>query len=244
MAGVRRSRAAHTGTTTRNYDKLKAIPFYQPEEVQDIRTNEVNTILKTLLKTESGYTNSIEEAQEFAPTDEEEEAAFQEEEQDAIDLFSHTLSNARALGQQLLTCKSTLCGISTFKTSLTALQKSLDTEPDQDNSTSLLRLQALFFSLREQWVEADLPLTHPIKDELDKCEETFTTMEREVSAARIRSLPAVSLPAPPSMSTSFSSSGAPAYKYIELPKIKVPKFNGDIMGWSTFWSTFKSTVDD
>ena len=43
---------------------------------------------------------------------------------------------------------------------------------------------------------------------------------------------------------SLSTSGVTAYQYSKLPMIKVPTFNGDIMGWSTFWATFKSTVDD
>ena len=244
MTGIKRSRAAHTGIVTRSYDKLRAMPFDQPHEVQRIKLTEVKTIIKTLLKTEAGFSSSMEEAQEFAPADEAEESAFQEEEQEMAETFHQSLATTRTLGEQLLACKQTLTGLATFKNSWEALQESLDSEPDQDNSTSLSRLQTLFFSLREQWVEADIPPEHPLQGELDSCERKLTHMERDVSAAKTRSLPAAPLPATSSRSTSFTSSGSPSHRYIELPKIKVPTFNGDIMGWSTFWSTFKSTVDD
>ena len=245
MAGIKRSRNVHSGIITRNFGRLKAMPFDSPEEVQLLKLNEIRTILKSLDKSEAGFTLSIEEAQEFAPPEEEAEAAFQEEEQDIVDTFQQSLSDAKALGEQLLACKATLTGLATFRNSLEALQKSLDSEPDQDKSTPLERLQTLFFSIREQWTNADLSPGHPLQAELDVCEEKFTQLEADALAARHRSLPASAFPATPPLSSSFASSvGAPAHRYIELPKIKVPTFTGDIMGWSTFWSTFQSTVDD
>ena len=244
MVGIKRSRAAHSGIITRNFERLKAMPFDSPEEVQLLKLPEIKTIIKTLLKTETGFTLSIEEAQDFAPTDEAEEATFQEEEQDIVDTFQQTLSNAKALGEQLLACKATLTGIATFKKDLDSLQESLDAEPDQDKSIPLSRLQTLFFSMREQWTDADLPPDHPLQSELDACGKKLTQMEGDGLAARNRSLPPSAFPAATSLSSSFSSSGAPAHRYIELPKIKVPTFTGDIMGWSTFWSTFQSTVDE
>ena len=242
MAGVKRSRAAHTGIVTRNHDKFLGMPFEQPEEVQRIKLTEVKAILKTLLKTETGFTASMDEAQDFIPTDEADAAAFQEEELEVSETFYQSLYIARTLGEQILACKNILTGVATFKHSLDSLQESLESNPDQDHSTSLSRLQTLFFSLREQWVEADMSPEHAFQGELDACERKLTHIEGDVSAAKTRSLP-TSLPLTSSVA-SFSSSGAPAHHYIELPKIKVPTFNGDIMGWSTFWSTFKSTVDD
>ena len=245
MAGIKRSRNVHNGIITRNFGRLKTMPFDSAEEVQLLKLNEIRTILKSLAKSEAGLNLSIEEAQDFAPTEEEAEAIFQEEEQDIVDTFQQLLSDAKALGEQLLACKATLTGLATFRNSLEALQKSLDSEPDQDKSTPLERIQTLFFSMREQWTNADLSPGHPLQAELDACEEKLTQLEADALAARHRSLPASAFPATPTLSSSFSSSaGAPAHRYIELPKIKVPTFTGDIMGWSTFWSTFQSTVDD
>ena len=147
----------------------------------------------------------------------------------------------KKLGEQLLAYKAVLTGIAIFKTDLDALQQSLDAQPDQDHSHSLSDLHTLFSALREQWVTADLNTDNPVKAELDACKRSLTAMQRDVSAAKARSDSA--------SSTSSASSGHPTphyspHPYSELPKIKVPTFNGDLMGWSTFWSTFKTTVED
>ena len=243
MMGIKRSRAVHTGALSRNFGRLKAMPFDTIDEVQSLKTNDIKSILKSLAKTEAGLNQSIEEAQDFAPTEEEAAILFQEEEQETVDTFLQTISESTALGEQLLACKTTLTSITAFKSGLEALQRTLETEPDQDKTTPLGRLQTLFASIREQWTNADLSPDHPLHIELNDCEMRFTQIEADAMAARQRSLPPPS-PSTSSFSTSFASSAMPAHKYIELPKIKVPTFTGNIMGWSTFWSTFQSTVDD
>ena len=243
MQGVKRSRSVHKGALSKSLGRLQDMPFDSLEEVQTLKTNDLKSILLSIAKTEAGLNLSFEEAQEFAPTDEEEEAVFQEEEQDIVDTFQQTISLAKTLGEQLLICKITLTNMATFTNDVEALQESLDSEPDQDKSTSLTRLQTLFFSMREKWAEADLPPEHPLQAEMDACGKKLTHMEGGALAARTRSLPTPS-PSTSSFSSSFSSAAAMSHRYIELPKIKVPTFSGNIMGWSTFWSTFQSTVDD
>ena len=115
MAGIKRSRAAHTGTITRVTDKLRSIPFDQPEEVKLIKTKEVQIHLNTLLKTETGFNYSVEEAQDFAPTEEAEMADFQQEELDVIENFETSLFRAREIGEKLVAYKSVLTGISLFR---------------------------------------------------------------------------------------------------------------------------------
>ena len=243
MGGIKRSRAVHTGKVSKQYERLRAMPYDHLEEIQNLNNTEIKSILSTLLKTELGFNLSIEEAQVFSPTDEGEEAIFQEEEMDVIDTFQHMLSNAKALGERLLLCKSMLVGVNAFTKELTATTKSIEAEPDQDTAVPLQRLQACYESMKEKLVEADLHPDHAIQLELDDCSERLIKVTGETSASRIRSMPPP-LPAHPSLSSSFASSATPPHKYIELPKIKVPTFTGNIMGWSTFWSTFQSTVDD
>ena len=241
MAGIRRSRAAHTGTITRVTDKLLAIPFDQPEEVKLIKTKEVQTHLNTLLKSETGFNFSVDEAQDFAPTDEGEMADFQQEELDIIENFESSLFRARELGEKLVAYKSVLTGISLFRSDLEALQSSLDEQPDLDNSTSLSGLQSLFENLRKQWTHAELCDEHPLKSEQEACKKSLTGMQRDVTTAKARADTSSSSTA----TSSGSSSGGSSHHshFNELPKIKVPSFTGDILGWSTFWSSFESTVD-
>ena len=242
MAGVRRSRAAHTGTITRVTDRLLAIPYDHPEEVECIKSKEVQNHLNTLLKTETGLNYSIEEAQDFAPTEEGELADFQQEELMIIENFESSLFRARELGEKLVAYKAVFTGISLFRSDLDALQSSLDEQPDLDNSTSLSGLQSLFSSLREQWTQAELSKDHPLKAELEACKKSLTGMQRDVTTAKARADTSSSTTASTTGSTS-SGEGYHHHHFNELPKIKVPTFNGDILGWSTFWSTFESTVD-
>ena len=239
MAGIKRSRAAHTGTVTRIWDKLANIPFDQTEEVELIQLPEIQNHLNTLLKSETGYNFSIEEAQEFAPEEESDYSDFQQSEADAIETFETSLLRARMLGEKLSACKTVLTRMASFKTDLEALQSSLSDQPDLDYSSSFSKLDNLFSTMREQWTQAGLSKDHPLKQELDSCSKSLTAMQGDVSAAKSRSDTA---------SSSSAGSHPPAtsyhpHHYNDLPKIKVPTFNGDILGWSTFWSTFESTVD-
>ena len=146
MAGVKRSRASHTGNITRIWDKIRNTPCDQPEEVELIKIKEIRTHLSTLVKTETGFNNSIEEAQEFAPLEEAEEADFQREEADVIETFNSSLFAARELGEQLIAYKSVLTGIALFKSDLEALQMSLDAQPDQDHSITLYTSGTVLFT--------------------------------------------------------------------------------------------------
>ena len=186
------------------------------EEVELIKIKEIRTHLSTLVKTETGFNYSIEEAQEFAPLEETEEADFQQEEADVIETFNSSLFAARELGEQLIAYKSVLTGIALFKSDLEALQMSLDAQPDQDHSQSLSTLQELFSSLREQWVNAELRNDHPIKPELDACKRSLTTMQGNISAAKARSDNA-------SSSTSSSSSGSSGFHHHPHPYNDFPR---------------------
>ena len=236
MLGVKRSRSALTGAVTRAWDKLKAFPYSNPEEVQLLKQSEIKNLLKTLSKTAAGFETSQEEAQNFAPDDETEEERFQQEEDEAAENFFHSLQSAQTLGETLLAYKSIFLGIRTFRTDIDALQQSLTERPDMDYSLSLIKLQELYSSLRNQWTSADLTSEHPIKGELDACVKALTDVSATVNLAKTRA-------AGPPSSISISSA-APSHHHSNLPKIKVPTFEGDLMRWSTFWATFKSTVHD
>ena len=240
MDGVKASRKAHSGVLTRARNKLEVIPFEHPDDVKHIKLTDVKAILKTLNTTEAGFSASMEEAQDFAPIDEDELATFQEEELEIAEAFHERLHRTRTLGEQILACKTIHTGVTTFKTLMEALRNSLDSEPDRDHSTSLTRLQTLIYSLRGQWEDTDLPTEHVLQGDIDRCEVQLSQQAGAVSAARSRSTP----PTPPLSSTmaSITSTGAVS-NYSKLPMIKVPTFSGDIMGWSTFWATFESTVD-
>ena len=79
-------------------------------------------------------------------------------------------------------------------------------------------------------LELDLGDTH---DTFRQCE----AMERDISllSIKIQAIKILSMPGP---TTSHSKAKPP----IKLESLKIPKFNGEILQWATFWDLFKSTV--
>ena len=237
LAAVKRSRAGCTGAITKALDRFKAIPETTSEEVALINSKEIDRILASIIKTETSFLQSLEDAQTFVPEDSEE--AFQQEEELAADTFTAAISATRDLGEQLLCLKAVLNGLANFSCDLDAIQDTLTSKPESNQVSDLQDLRSLFSSLRSQWQAANLPKDHPIKSELDSCRRVLATLGADVTAASDRS---------DSHSTTSSTSSTPGPCYImgknDLPTITVPKFTGDILDWSSFWASFKSTIED
>ena len=237
LAAVKRSRAGCTGAITKALDKFQAIPSTSAEEVTLINSKEVDRTLTSINRTEAAFLQSLEDAQTFVPEDQEE--AFQKEEDLAAETFSVSISATRDLGDQLLCMKAVLDGLANFNCDLDAIQDTLATKPDSNQVSGINELKKLFSSLRSQWQTANLPQDHPIKSELGSCRRTLSTLEADVTAASDKS---------DLHSSASSTSSSPSPCYImgknDLPTIQVPKFTGDILDWSSFWASFKSTIED
>ena len=228
LAAVKRSRAGCTGAITKALERFKAIPATSSEDVLLINFKEIDRVLTSIIKTETGFLQSLEDAQAFVP--EESEEAFQIEEEMAADAFTTAISATRDLGDQLLCLKAVLNGLANFSCDLDAIQDTLSSKPDSNQVTALQVLENMFSSLRSQWQTANLPKDHPIKTELDSCRRVLATLGADVTAASDRS---------DSHSTSSSTTSAnPTPCYIigknDLPTINVPKFSGDILDCDLF----------
>ena len=178
----------------------------------------------------------MEEAVEFAPEDESEYETFRQEEDEASETFQISLANARHLGDQLLSYKSILNQLQDFQSDLKDLQTALEDKSDNDHSSSLAQLRALFSKIREQWAAADLHSGHPLHNEIKSGRSTLSTLEGDVSSARARGAPAVSTSITPTTSI-------PKDLEMKLPTIEVPTFHGDVMKWHSFWASFTAAVD-
>ena len=237
LATIKRSRAGFTGAITKALDRFKAIPCASAEEVLLINSKDVDRTLLSITRTESAFLQSLEDAQAFVP--EEDEYSFQQEEEVVADSFSSAISATRDMGDQLLCQKAVLNGLSNFTCDLEAIQATLSSKPDSNQMSELRDLREAFTSLRNQWQAANLPQEHPIKTELDSCKRALTTLGADVTAASDKS---------DSHSTTSSSSTSSSPCYIigknDLPTIAVPNFSGDILEWSSFWASFKSTIQD
>ena len=101
LATVKKSRASFTGAITKAPDKLKAIKSTELNEIILINTKEIERILISIERTETGFLQTLEDAQEFCPEAEAAEA-FQQEEEAAMENFNVSISAVRDLADELL----------------------------------------------------------------------------------------------------------------------------------------------
>ena len=241
LAAVKKSRAGFTGAVTKALDRLNHMKSDQPEEIQSINTKEVDRLLASLARTETGFLQTLEDAQTFLPNGEGEEEAFTTDEDLAMENFQESISSARDTADRLLALKSVLSGLADFSNDSSSIQDFLVDNPESNQSNSLRKLEALYLSLKEEWKRANLPTTHAIKSELDACRKTITSLEDAVSAVRDKS-DSHSVASSPSI-TSSSERICCGKSKSDLPTIEVPKFHGSILEWSTFWAAFRSSID-
>ena len=235
MAAIKKSRSSFTGACTRAIDKLKAYKSDDPAAISTLNTCEIEKIITSIKKTEAGISNSLEDAQEFAP-DGEAEDFFQQEEEAVRDAFESSIFTIIFQAEQLLTLKGVLNGLRNLTHDLSNLSTTLAARPDNDHSTALQPLQLAGSKMRDDWDKANLPADHLLKGELDACIDKIQFLAADVAAAKDKATH------PPLLT---STSERPHYSSgrSDLPTIDVPTFNGDIMEWATFWAAFKSTVD-
>ena len=239
LAAVRKSRAGFTGAVTKAMDKLTSIKSDEPEEIQVINTKEVDRLLSSLERTETGFLQTLEEAQSFIPDGDGEEDAFYTDEDLAMETFQDSISSARDTADRLLALKSVLTGLADFKNESTSLQDFLDSNPESNQTDPFKELKTLYQNLKEEWKRANLPSTHSLKAELDECMKTITSLGSAVCAVKDKSDPLST-----SLSTSMSSDrSCCGYSKSDLPTIEIPKFHGNILEWSSFWAAFRSSID-
>ena len=237
LATVKKSRASFTGAITKASDKLKVIKSTELTEIILINTKDIDRILTSIERTESGFLQTLEDALEFTPEAEGAEA-FQQEEETVMENFNVSISAVRDLTDELLTLKSVLTGIGDLTFVMTALYDSLTEKPESNQTSALQALESTFSSLRQEWKKANLAKDHSLKGELDACRKRLTVLGADVASARDKTVPHPS----PSSSSSSDRSCCGASSKSDLPTIDVPTFDGDIMNWSTFWAAFTSTV--
>ena len=240
-ASVKKSRSSFTGAVTKALDKFTSIPHDTPEEVRGVNSKDIDRILVSLDRTEKGFQQNLEDAQDFCPTDEAEEVTFQQDEDNAKYHFINSLSTIRDLGDKLLTLKSVLNGLAIFKTDLSALQESLEEKPETNQVEALQSLNLLYGKLRQEWNNANLDPTHPIRGEVDSCRKVLTCLGADVATAKDKSDSHSSITSTSISTPSPEHPGCCSSKS-DLPVIDVPKFYGNIMAWSTFWASFESTI--
>ena len=231
MAGVKKSRSSLMGKVTAASVKIKGIKYEDSSEIIHINSTEVKRILASLEKTAAGFEQSLEEALEFVPVGEGEEA-FYDDEETVKTQFEEALNEVRDQASFLIELRKIWVKLSHLSTDVTSLETNLE---NGENCTEFKRdMETTVTSLRDQCDDLSLSSHHPVPEELEACTKKLGTLRLQASA---------------SISTSILSStlgvlpAKPAKIGGKLPPISLPTFNGDIMNWSNFWMKFSDLVD-
>ena len=235
LAAARRSRSSFNGAITRAKDQLLAI---KPIPIVDYNTKTIDRLLISITTTETRFFQNLEDTQaliqeEVNPED------YQLEEEEASEAFTIAITDVRDLADELLSLKAIQGGLDDFKGDLAALKDLFADRPDDNHNNALQALESTHSSLRHECRKADLSKEHPLKTELETCRTLLTRLNSELATQK------ESRDTASSSSSVSVSSPSPFIKEEEgkLPSLDIPTFHGDIMEWSTFWASFKSTID-
>ena len=233
MAGVKRSRACSLGKVTAAASKVNSIKHDDPAEIRLIATTELDRILASLQRTEAGFEQSFDDATEFAPTGEDEEETFYEEEEAARTLFEEAINPVKDQAKFLIDLRKAWSRVVYLSEDVKAMETNLD---NGENCTSFKPLmETSIEKLREDCDNLSLSDHHSVTGELKACALKLGTLRLQAAAA-----------APTAVSSSLPAA-APYYKPdfggAKLPPITLPTFTGNIMEWSNFWLKFTDVVD-
>ncbi len=185
MAAVKRSRSSLVGAVTKINDKVKAMKSDEAAEVRLINPKDLARYLTSLEKTEAGFSQSLDDAQDFAPEGEAEDA-FQDEEQIASDNFNSTLSILRDKIEHLITLRNTLTKVGILSKDLKTLEDLLATKPDGNHTGFRPAIEDTIDQLRNSWEEEGIPSGHPIQDELEACSQKLANLRSDAAGTRAR----------------------------------------------------------
>ena len=217
-------------------DKLKLYSFDDTASIKGLDVDDIERLLFSIERTEKNFLLTGDEAQEFAPEGDEEDA-FQAEEADIFDAFEINASKAKKLATHLITLKGIQTGLQELIYDMSCLDASLTDMPDEDHTGTLQSIKSTFSTLRREWLKTHLPEEHPMKRELDACTKDINSLAASTASALHRAIPSITSPP----ESSYRPVGKDSTK---LPAIDLPIFKGDILQWPTFWQQFSASVDN
>ena len=236
LASARRSRSAFSGAITRAKDQLLAIKSLQ---IEDYNPKTVDRLLLSIKTTETRFFQNLEDTQTLIEEDENPDD-HQLEEEEASDHFSIAIMEVRDLADEILSLKAIHAGLDDFKADMVALQDLFADKPDDNHNNALQALESSHSALRQDCRKADLSKEHHLKIDLETCRASLTRLNSELATQKESRDTASS-----ASSVISHSSPSPFIREEEgkLPSLDLPTFHGDIMEWSTFWASFKLTID-
>ena len=141
------------------------------------------------------------------------------------------MERTSSLIQRLIDIRSVQSQISNLQYDLEELETRINTSPDRDYSAPLQRISKKLDTLQDQVGRSTINSSHPSRRTVLKL------------SSHLLELSSLDKKPSPIATSSTIISGTPASRPVQLPKISLPLFEGDLMHWATFWSQFQAAVD-
>ena len=153
-----------------------------------------------------------------------------EVEQATADIFDESMENTCTLLNRLMAMKQAQQTAANVNDDLEDVEESKNAHPHKDYTVSIERITKSFEKLRTIVDKSTIHPNHQLRQDLKKHSSQINHLSTEEKRA----------PLPTIIATTPASAKA---KAVQLPKIALPHFNGDLMTRSTFWSQFRAAVD-
>ena len=143
--------------------------------------------------------------------------------------FEESVEETSSLIHRLMATRRTQRQSSTIKSNLEDLEELTQANPTQDHSTSLIQLTNDFKKLRTAVEESTIHEDNLIHRDLVQIKSrihALNSRERESTPTSI-----------------MSSTPVAKSRTVQLPKLQLPTFDGNIMNWAQFWAQFRTAVD-
>ena len=174
----------------------------------------------SITKTEAAYEQTIEDASNIVDVEGEEDRTETEEasEEAALDTFNDKVEEVRALADEMITLKQAHRALEDFRIDVEALQDNINADPEKEHFASLALINTAHRDVRKLINSSTVESEHPLRKELNH----FSPLICRLSTKDILSLATLTTP-----STTPARS-----KTVQLPKIYLPTFDGNLMNWS------------
>ena len=152
-----------------------------------------------------------------------------EKEEEAGDTFKDNVEATRSLLKRFIALKTAHELSTEIHYNLDNLENSKARDPEKDHSAAMVRLTSTFETFQSILRKSTIHPTHVMRQSARDFDSRLTRLSVK------------EIPTPPP--TIVTAVPAAITKTVQLPKISLPQFDGDLMGWSSFWSQFSAAVD-
>lgn len=185
--------------------------------------------LASLDKTASNFRKTQEEICDFNPEFLEQEINI-DAELEIAETFEENVEAIHSLVQRLIATRRAQRAATEFRSNLEDLEEATSSHILRDYSAAISTLTSSFKSLQTILNESTIDDDHSLRRDISH----FQSRLNKLSSCEKVVLPTI-------LSRDAPTSTRP--KPVQLPKIHLPTFDGNLMNWSTFWSQFRAAVD-